>query len=401
MGYIYVTRVTPFACESITKATMNEITDNTSRRDLLKYAGAAGLTGLAGCAGNGEGDGDGTTTEGGGGGTTTEQGQDTVRAAWLYISETGDRGWSWALDQGRQWCADQYDWLETSYSEAVYPSDATSVLEQYTNDDFDIIFGTTFEYMDPMYSLAEENPDTIYEHATGYRQRENMGRFMGRIYQARYLAGMAAGMLTESDLLGYVAAFPIAEVIRGINAYALGAQAVNEDVEMQVRWINAWHDPTKNQQAANALVDEGADVMAQHMDSPAAVEVANENDIWSVGYNSPMGEFGGDYYVTSPIWNWEAFFAPTLLDVKNGEWESDFFWGDASYEFEGTPLFELDDWGPEVSQDVKDEVETARQEIESGERTVWDGSQFEGESDQFLFQELSSFADPVQGEVPE
>lgn len=390
---------------------MNEITDNTSRRDLLKYAGAAGITGLAGCADNGNGDG--TTTEGDDGTTsgddgttseddgTTSDGQDSVRAAWIYISSTGDRGWSWALDQGRQWVEDEYDWVETSYSESVPPADGGSVIEEYTNEDYDIIFGTTFEYMDPMYSVAEENPDTLYEHATGYRQRENMGRFMGRIYQARYLAGIAAGMLTESNLLGYVAAFPIAEVIRGLNAFALGAQSVNEDVEMEVRWINSWHDPTQNQQAANSLLDEGADVLGQHMDSPAAVEVANENDVWSVGYNSPMGEFGGDYYITSPIWNWEAFFAPTLQDVRNGEWESDFFWGDIGYEFEGTKLFELDDWGPEVPQDVKDEVESQRQALENEEMTVWEGSEFEGEDDQFLFQEMSSFVEPVRGQVPD
>lgn len=377
---------------------MTEKSQNTSRRDLLKWTGAAGLAGLAGCAGNG--DGDGTTTEPSNGGTTSGE-KDTVRAAWLYISETGDRGWSWALDQGRQAAEEKYDWLETSYSEAVAPSDGGSVMEEYASEGYDIIFGTTFEYMDPMYNVAEEYPDTIFEHATGYRTRENMGRFMGRIYQARYLAGVAAGMITETNLLGYVAAFPIAEVIRGLNAFALGAQSVNPDVEMQVRWINSWHDPTKNQQAAEALIDEGADVLGQHMDSPAAVRVASENDVWSVGYNSPMGEFGGDGYITSPIWNWEAFFAPTVQDVKNGEWESDFFWGDIGYEFEGTRLFELDDWGPNVPQEAKDEVASVRESLAAGEMTVWDGSKFEGESDEFLFQNMGSFAEPVQGEVPD
>lgn len=377
---------------------IDEITQHTSRRKLLKLAGTAGIMGLAGCAG--EGDGEETPTEGSDEGTTEEE-QETVKAAFIYVSETGDRGWSWALNEGRNAVDEKYDWLETSISEAVYPADVGSVTEEYTNEGFDIIFGTSFGYMDPMFGVAEENPDTIYEHATGYKQRENMGRFMGRIYQARYLAGVAAGMMTEENKLGYVAAFPIAEVIRGLNAFALGAQSVNEDVEMEVRWINAWHDATKNKQAAQALVDGGADVLGQHMDSPAAVEVANENDVWSTGYNSPMGEFGGEKYITSPIWNWEAFFAPTIEDVHNGEWESDFFWEGIGYEFEGTPLFELDDWGPNIPDDVKDEVASQRDALASGEMTVWDGSKFEGESDTFLFEELSSFADPVLGEVPE
>ncbi|MFB6149066.1 MAG: BMP family ABC transporter substrate-binding protein [Halobacteriales archaeon] len=379
---------------------MNEITDNTSRRDLLKYAGAVGLTGLAGCAGNGDGTGDGTTTTTQDGGGTTQAGQDSVRAAWLYISNIGDRGWSWAHDQGRQWCDEQYDWLETSYSEAVPPADAKSVFEQYTNQGYDIIFGTTFEYMNPMFTVAQENPDTLYEHATGYKTRENMGRYMGRIYQARFLSGIAAGMITESDHLGYVAAFPLPEVVRGINAYALGASMVNDDVEVSVRWINAWYDPTKTRQAAQALIDQGVDVMAQHMDSPAAVRTARENGIWSIGYDSPMGEFGGDKYITSPIWNWEAFYAPTLLDVKEGEWVSDFFWGNLSYVFQGTRVFELDDWGPQVPQNVKDEVAATREELMGGDRTVWQGSKFEGSSETFLFREMSSFVESVNGTVP-
>lgn len=381
------------------KVTMNKELQNTSRRDLLKYAGAVGIAGLAGCANNGN-QGNGTTESQGTGTTESGGNQESVRAAFLYISETGDRGWSWAQDQGRKAVDQKYDWLETSYSEAVLPSDSKSVLEEYSNQGYDIIFGTTFEYMDPMYDVAGEHPDTLYEHATGYKTRENMGRYMGRIYQARYLAGVAAGMLTETNTLGYVAAFPIAEVIRGLNAYALGAQSVNPDVTMKVRWINAWHDPTQNQQAASSLVDNGVDVMAQHMDSPAAVRVANDRDIWSIGYDSPMGDFGGDKYITSPIWNWEAFLAPTLLDVKNGEWTSDFFWGDINYEFEGTPLFELDDWGPSVTQDVKDKVESVRQSIKNDEMTVWDGSKFEGKSDEFFFQEMSSFVDVVEGTVP-
>ena len=382
-------------CGEVTETTMTDMHDNTSRRDLLKWAGAAGITGLAGCTGGNGGDGD------GGDDTTTEEQQDTVKAAWLYISEVGDLGWSWAHDQGRQWVEEEYDWLETDFSEAVAPADSTSVLEEYTANDYDIIFGTTFEYMDPMFEVAEENPDTFYEHNTGYRTRENMGRYMGRIYQARYLAGIAAGMITEENLMGYVAAFPIPEVVRGINAFTLGAKSVNPDVETKVRWINSWYDPTKNQQAAESLIDEGVDVMGQHMDSPAAVRTANDAGIWSTGYDAPMGQFGGDKYITSPIWNWEVFYAPTLQAVRDGNWESDAYWEGYNAQMEGAgTLVDLDDWGPNVPEDVKSTVEEEKQAIMDGELDVWAGSQFEGESDEFLFQEMSSFVEGVEGEVP-
>ncbi|MFB6110101.1 MAG: BMP family ABC transporter substrate-binding protein [Halodesulfurarchaeum sp.] len=384
---------------------MTEKSENTSRRDLLKWTGAAGIAGLAGCAGNGNG-GNGTTTTKqtttGGGGE-----QENVRGAWLYISQTGDRGWSWAHDQGRKWCDQHYDWLDTAYSEAVPPADAKAVLQQYANQDYDIIFGTTFAYMQPMYTVAQNHPNTLFEHATGYKTRQNMGRYMGRIYQDRYLTGIAAGMLTDSDLLGYVAAFPLPEVVRGINAFALGAQSVNKDAEVLVRWINAWYDPTKTRQAAQALIDQGVDVMAQHMDSPAAVKTANENNIWSIGYDSPMAKFGGEKYITSPFWNWEAFYAPTLISVKQDTWKSDFFWGDIGYTFNGMNnersihLFELDDWGPQVPQNVKDKVANARSALRNDEMSVWGGSKFEGKSERFLFREMSSFVPSVRGKVPE
>ncbi len=380
-------------CGEVTETTMTDIHENTSRRDLLKWASAAGITGLAGCTGgNGGGDGD---------DETTTQEQETVRAAWLYISEVGDLGWSWAHDQGRQWVEDEYDWLQTDFSEAVAPADSSSVLREYANNEYDIIFGTTFEYMDPMFEVAEEFPDVKFEHNTGYRTRENMGRYMGRIYQARYLAGIAAGMITEENLMGYVAAFPIPEVVRGINAFTLGAKSVNPDVQTKVRWINSWYDPTKNQQAAESLIDEGVDVMAQHMDSPAAVNTASDADIWSTGYDAPMGQFGGDKYITSPIWNWEVFYAPTVKSVRDGNWESDAYWRGYDAQMGDQTLVELDDWGPNVPQDVKDTVSEERQAIIDGELDVWAGSAFEGESDEFLFQEMSSYVEGVEGSVPE
>jgi basic membrane protein A len=354
-----------------------------TRRDAIKAVGAAGAVGLAGCTGG---------TGGGGGGGS---GSDTVRAAFVFNSEVGDLGWSWAHDQGRKAVAEEFDWLETATSSSVGEADAERVTREYTQNGYDVVFGTSFEYMDPMYNVAEENPDVVYEHCSGYRTRENMGRYFGRMYQARYLAGVASGMVTEANSLGYVAAFPIPEVIRGINAYALGAASVNSEASVKVRWTNSWYDPTQEQEAAQSLIDQGVDVMAQHQDSPAAVRAASDAGIWATGYDAPMQEFAGDDYLTSPVWDWEVFYRPTLQAVHDGEWTSDFY-------FEGldSGLVGLDDWGPAVPDEVKSEVETKREAIAGGDHDVWADSKFAGESQEFLFQEMGSYVDPVEGSVP-
>jgi basic membrane protein A len=313
----------------------------------------------------------------------------------VYNSEVGDLGWSWAHNEGRKAVADEYDWLETEYTEAVAPGDSERIFRQYANNGFDIIFGCTFEYQDPMATVAEETPEVYFEHNTGYKTLENMGRYMGRIYQARYLAGIAAGMVTETNTLGYVAAFPIPEVVRGINAFTLGAASVNDSITTKVRWTNTWFDPPTESEAAGALLDENVDVMAQHQDSPAALSAAADAGVWATGYDAPMQEQAGDNYLTSPIWHWEEFYGPTLESVNDGNWESDAYW-----EGLDSGICSLDDWGPQVPQDVQDEVATAREGIISGDLDVWAGSKFEGESDEFLFQEMGSYVDGVEGTVP-
>jgi basic membrane protein A len=382
-----------------------------SRRTTIKALGGlgtAGLAGLAGCSGGGDGGdgGDGGGSDGGDGGdggstptaTTTgteSSGMDSVSAAWVLITEPGDMGWSWAHDQGRQAVDEQFDWLETSVVSAVAPPDAERTVRELTNAGNDIVFTTSFEYQDPTFNVAENNPDTVYEHCSGFRTRENMGRYFGRMAEARYLAGVAAGMVTEADSLGYVAAFPISEVIRGINAFTLGARSVNPEVSTQVRWTNSWFDPQTEREAANALIDEGVDVMAQHQDSSAAVQAAAEADIWATGYDAPMGDFAGENYLTSPIWHWEVFYEPTIRAVREGSWESDFY-----YDGLDSGLVDIDDWGPEVPEDVKSEVESVRGDIEGGSLDIWADSKFSDASTEELFQNTGSYVEGVEGSVP-
>ena len=374
-----------------------------TRRSALKAAGTLGVLGLAGCSGDGSStdtpeetdtdtDGGGTTT-----GTVTGTGTDTdtVNAAFIYQAEVGDVGWDRAHEDARQAVTEEFDWLETDFSEAVATGDVQTVIEQYINDGMDVIFGTTFGYMDPMHEMAPDYPDTVFEHCSGFKTRENMGRYYCRLYQARYLCGVAAGMLTESNQLGYVAAFPIPELVRQINAFMLGARSVNADATMEVRWTNGWVSPSDVTQAVNDLTSNGADVINNHQTTTAAVSTANDNDAYGFTYTTSMADAAGEFYGSSALFNWEEFYRPTLQSVRDGSWESDAYWKGLE-----TGAVGVDEFGPKVGDGVVSEVENKKQAIIDGETTVWAGSRFEGESDSFLFGEMGSYVEGIQGEVP-
>jgi basic membrane protein A and related proteins len=158
--------------------------------------------------------------------------------------------------------------------------------------------------MDPMLKVAKQFPDTVFMHCSGFKQHPNMGNYFGRMYQARYLSGMVAGAMTQKKILGYVAAFPIPEVIRGINAFTLGAQAVSPDIQVRVVWTKTWYDPATEKEAAKSLLDVGADVIAQHQDSPGPQEAAQEAGAYAIGYNSDMTAFAPKAHLVAPVWNW-------------------------------------------------------------------------------------------------
>jgi basic membrane protein A len=365
---------------------------NRSRRQTLRAIGIAGVAGVAGCLG-----GDGDSTDADGTPTDTASGDDdTVRAVFVYHDALRDFGWQWAHDQGRRLIEDEFDWVETEFFESVSPDGAEVQFRQYAERDYDVIFGTTFDYMDAMYEVAPEYPEVIFEHCAGFKTRENMGRYFGRMYQPRYLTGVAAGMMTEADELGYVAAFPNSEVIRGLNAFATGAASVNEDVTVRVEYTNTWDDEGVEGETAEILIDDGVDVMAQHQNTTAAAEVAAEAGLWATGYNAPMGEFVGDRYITSPIWDWGVFYREAVQEIHDGTWEATAYWKGLD-----AGIVDLDEFGPEVPSDVRETVETRRSEIEAGERDIWEGTQFADYDDDELFTGVESYVDAVAGAVPE
>jgi basic membrane protein A len=379
------------------------------RRDVLAGLGAAGVAGLAGCSSGDGSDGDGSSGDGSGGDGSNGDGsggdgssgdggsgqQETVSAAFVYVAPVADLGFAYAHDQAVQLMEEQNDWLETGTSEAIAPADVESEFRQYLEEGYDIIFSNTIEYEPTLLSVAEDFPDRAFGQLLSTETRDNVASYYGRMYQTRYLQGIAAGMVTENDRLGFVGSFGVPVTLREVNAFTLGARSVNDSIETDVQYIGAWFDPGQERQAAQSMIDDGADVVTTICDSPAAVTTARENEVWGSGIHASQSEQGGDYYLTSPIWNWEVYYEPVLEDVRNGEFESDFYWGDIE-----TGIVELDDWGPEVPQDVQDTVGEAETEMRNGETDVWAGTEFEDWSDEELFLEMGSYVDGVLGSPP-
>ena len=298
-----------------------------------------------------------------GGKTEGPSADDPYKVAFVYIGPPGDLGWTYEHDRGRKAVEEELgDMVETTYIENVEEGpDASRVIRQYAQEGYDMIFATSFGYMDYMFEVAQEFPDVKFEHCSGFKTNDNMSTYFGRIYQPRYLSGIVAGKMTTNGNIGYVAAFPIPEVVRGINAFTLGVRSVNPDAEVHVVWTNTWYDPVKEREAAVALLDAGADIIAQHQDTTEPQKAAQERGALSIGYDSDMRAFVGDTVLTSPMWNWSSYYVATIEDATNGRWETHQYWGGLK-----DGVVELADFSPKVPQDVKDLVEAAKKDIEAG-----------------------------------
>jgi basic membrane protein A and related proteins len=298
----------------------------------------------------------------------TVAGAKDLQVGFIYVSPIGDAGWSYAHDLGRQAVA-KLPGVKTSFVEAVPEGpDSERVMLNMARKDYDVIFATSFGYMDPMLKVSKQFPKIVFMHCSGFKQAKNMGNYFGRIYQARYLAGMVAGAMTKSNTLGYVAAFPIPEVIRGINAYALGAQAVNPAAQVRVVWTKTWYDPATEKEAAKSLLDVGADVIAQHQDSPSPQEAAAEKGVYSVGYNSDMSSFAPKAHLTAPVWNWGPYYVNIIEQVRNGTWKSGSAWPGLE-----SGIVSLAPFGPMVPKAVQEKVLAKKEAIKSGQFKVFGG----------------------------
>lgn len=286
-----------------------------------------------------------------------------MQVAFIYVGPVGDLGWSYAHDQGRLALEEELPYVETAYSEMVAEGpDAERIIRDYAEKGFDMIFATSFGYMDSVIAVAQEYPDVIFEHATGYKTADNVGIYDGRGYEGWYLAGITAGRMTESNILGYVAPYPIPEVVRNLNSFALGARSVNPEAEVHPVWIYDWFNPPKEREAAQALLDSGADVIARESDSPEPDKLAEENGVYAIGYNAISPDVAPGAVLTAPIWDWGIYYKQTVEAAHNGTWQSGAYWGHMA-----DGILDLAPFGEMVPQEVQDEVNAAREQIISGE----------------------------------
>ncbi|MGB4075605.1 BMP family ABC transporter substrate-binding protein [Pseudomonas sp.] len=287
---------------------------------------------------------------------------DPLKVGFVYIGPIGDHGWTYQHEQGRQAVIKQLgDKVETSYVENVPEgADAERVIRNMAKGGYDLVFTTSFGYMNPTLKVAKQFPKLTFEHATGYKQDKNLGTYLSRSYEGRYVGGFLAAKMTKTKKIGYVASFPIPEVIRDINAIQLALDKYNPGTEIKVVWVNSWFDPGKESDAANALIDQGVDVVFQHTDSPAPIQTAERRGVYSVGYASDMAHFGPKAVLTSIVNDWGPHYVKSTQAVIDGKWAPQDFWGGLAEDTIKLPISDL------VPADVKTEAEQIIADIKSG-----------------------------------
>ena len=245
-----------------------------------------------------------------------------VKVGFVYLTNPGDHGWTYAHEVGRQDVEKHFgDKVETTYVENVPEGpDSTRVIRELAQQGNNIIFTTSFGYMDPTLKVAQEFPDVKFVHLTGYKRSNNMATGNIRFYEGRYVQGVVAGKMTKSNKIGYLASFPIPEVIQGINAFALGMRSVNPDATVSVIWVNSWYDPVKEADAAKVHIAEGADILAQHTDSPAMLQTAEKAGIHGFGQSSDMKAFAPKAQLFSAVNNWGPYYISQIESLMDGSW---------------------------------------------------------------------------------
>lgn len=250
-----------------------------------------------------------------------------MTVGFIYIGPVGDGGWTYAHDKGREYLEQQLH-VKTLAKESVPEGpEVKDVARQMIAQGASVIFATSFGYMDYVEELSKEFPEVKFLHCSGYKMTENMGNYFGRMEEPRFLSGIVAGMKTKSNKVGFVGAFEIPEVIRGMNAFALGVKAVNPNAKVIVRWTHTWYDPAKEKEAAKSILDEGADVIAQHQDTAGPMQAAEEKGVWAIGYNSDMKDKAPKAYMTAPIWNWGPYYVKVVESIQNGTFKAESYYG--------------------------------------------------------------------------
>ena len=350
-----------------------------SKRSLIKLAGwstLAAIAGLAGCGKKEEAPAAVATTPPPA--TTMAAPASAVAAAsgplkiaFAYVGPVGDGGWTFAHDNARKAVEKEFgDKVETSFVEKVpEAADAERVFRDMATQGNRLIFGTTFGYMEPMLKVAPDFPNVMWEHATGYKTAPNMNTYDSRTYQGAYMAGVIAGGMTKTNVLGFVGSIPIPEVIRNINSFTMGAQSVNPKVTTKVVWVNEWFNPPKETEAAQSLLNGGADVLMQNTDSSAVLQTAGKAGKYAFGWDSDMKAYSPDAHLASSVINWAPYYIKTTKDALDGTWKG----GQSSWWGVKEGAIDIVSISDKVPAELKNKVEKIKAGLKDGSFEIWKG----------------------------
>ncbi len=335
--------------------------------------------------------------------TTTNAAE--TKAGFILVGPVGDHGWSYQHDQGRLAMAKNLG-IKTTVVESVKEgADAERVIRKLATSGYNLIFTTSFGYMNSTLKVAKQFPKVKFEHATGYKRSKNVSTYGARFYEGRYVAGILAGRMTKSNIIGYIGSFPIPEVVRGIDSFTIALRKVNPKAVVKVIWVNSWYDPGKESDAAKTLVDQGADVLLQHTDSAAPLQTAESRGVWGIGQASDMSKFAPKAQLTAIVDNWGDYYTQEVKAVMDGSWKSADTWGGLK-----AGMVKLAPYNKAIPAAVVAEAEAARKDIIAGELRPFDGpikdqsgkvvvASGETLSDQKLLG-LNFYVQGVQGSLP-
>ncbi len=330
-----------------------------------------------------------------------------VKVGFVYVSPVGDAGWTSQHDMGRRQMEEALAGkVTTKYVESVPEGvDAERVIRELAQSGYSPIFTTSFGYMNPTLKVAEQFPQTKFDHATGYKTAANLGTYNARFYEGRYLAGQVAGRMTKSNVAGYVAAYPIPEVVMGINAFTRGMRSVNPNAQVKVVWTNSWYDPGRESEAANTLVSQGADVLTHHTDSTAVVQAAEAKKVYAIAYHSDMSKYGPHAQLTAVTHQWGDYYTKTVKDAIAGTWKPEAIWGGLK---EG--MIRMAPMNPAVPKETQDLVGKTAADIAAGKFHPFTGPVRDNDGKERLapgavmsddvLSKMDYYVEGVQGKLP-
>jgi len=346
---------------------------------------------------------------------TTANAADKVKVGFVYLTTPGDHGWTYAHEVARQDVEKHFgDKVVTTFVENVPEGpDSARVIRELAKQGNEIIFTTSFGYMDHTIKVAKEFPNVKFEHITGYKRSPNVATGNIRFYEGRYVQGVVAGLMTKSNKIGYLASFPIPEVIQGINAFGIGLRSVNPKAEVSVIWVNSWYDPVKEADAAKVHIAEGADILAQHTDSPAMLQTAQKAGVHGFGQSSDMKAFAPKAQLFSSVNNWGPYYISKIQQLMDGKWstgEGPDYWAGNTWVGMADDYLVLSPF-ENMPSDVADAATKAAADIKSGKNKIFTGPIKDNSgkirvpagktlNDGELFQTLDYYVDGILGKIP-